>query len=306
MPTVIAYHEIDDRDHWLASPKRAELFGPLGIEHRTFVDPENPSRVAVIFRFRPGRPPGGRGIRSRCRGHGVRRCPGRHPGASRRGIARYSEQSHRFESAADAVVAGDVAALDRLLVAQPDLIRARSTRAHRATLLHYVGANGVEDDRQRAPPNAVEVADLLLAAGSEVDAVASMYGEDTTLELVATSIHPARAGVLVPLLETLLDAGASIDGVRGDSVVGGALANGRPQAAEFLAGRGARLDLEGAAGLGRIDLVERSFDEEGNLTGAATRTQLEAGFSGRASTAAPPSSSCSSSVAWTSARPSTG
>ena len=49
MPTVIAYHEIDDRDHWLASPKRAELFGPLGIEHRTFVDPENPSRVAVIF-----------------------------------------------------------------------------------------------------------------------------------------------------------------------------------------------------------------------------------------------------------------
>ena len=37
MPTVIAYHEIDDRDHWLASPKREEFFGPLGISIRTFL-----------------------------------------------------------------------------------------------------------------------------------------------------------------------------------------------------------------------------------------------------------------------------
>jgi hypothetical protein len=49
MTTVIAYHEIDDKDHWLASPKREELFRPLGIDHRTFVDPENPNRAAVLF-----------------------------------------------------------------------------------------------------------------------------------------------------------------------------------------------------------------------------------------------------------------
>ena len=48
MPTVIAYHEIDDRDHWLASPKREEIFGPLGISVRTFLDPENPTRAAVL------------------------------------------------------------------------------------------------------------------------------------------------------------------------------------------------------------------------------------------------------------------
>ena len=48
MPTVIAYHEVDDRDHWLASGKREEFFGPLGITARTFVDPENPSRVALV------------------------------------------------------------------------------------------------------------------------------------------------------------------------------------------------------------------------------------------------------------------
>lgn len=48
MPTLIAHHEVDDVKHWLASTKRAELFGPLGITFRTFVDPENPHRVGLL------------------------------------------------------------------------------------------------------------------------------------------------------------------------------------------------------------------------------------------------------------------
>ena len=31
MPTVIAHHDVKDQNHWLASPKREEKFGPLGI-----------------------------------------------------------------------------------------------------------------------------------------------------------------------------------------------------------------------------------------------------------------------------------
>ena len=31
MPTVIGYHDVKDKDHWLASPKREEFFGPLGV-----------------------------------------------------------------------------------------------------------------------------------------------------------------------------------------------------------------------------------------------------------------------------------
>jgi hypothetical protein len=50
MPTVIAHHDVKDKDHWLASPKRQELFGPLGVTNiRTFVDPQNPTRVAVLM-----------------------------------------------------------------------------------------------------------------------------------------------------------------------------------------------------------------------------------------------------------------
>lgn len=50
MPTVIGYHDVEDTQHWLASPKRAEFFGALGVSNiRTFVDPQNPTRVAVLM-----------------------------------------------------------------------------------------------------------------------------------------------------------------------------------------------------------------------------------------------------------------
>ncbi len=50
MPTVIAHHDVKDTQHWLASPKREELFGPLGVTNiRTFVDPQNPNRTAVLM-----------------------------------------------------------------------------------------------------------------------------------------------------------------------------------------------------------------------------------------------------------------
>ena len=50
MPTVIGHHDVTDSEHWLASKKREEFFGPLGVTNiRTFVDPTNPTRVAVLM-----------------------------------------------------------------------------------------------------------------------------------------------------------------------------------------------------------------------------------------------------------------
>ena len=50
MPTVFGYHDVKDTDHWLASPKREEFFGPLGVTNiRTFVDPEQPTRVGILM-----------------------------------------------------------------------------------------------------------------------------------------------------------------------------------------------------------------------------------------------------------------
>jgi hypothetical protein len=50
MPTVIGYHDVKDTEHWLASPKREEVFGPLGVTNiRTFVNPADPKKVAVLM-----------------------------------------------------------------------------------------------------------------------------------------------------------------------------------------------------------------------------------------------------------------
>jgi len=117
-------------------------------------------------------------------------------------LARKDSPVSIFESAADAVVSGDMDALARLLREDPALIRARSPREHQSTLLHYVAANGVEDFRQKTPKNAVTVARMLLDAGAEVDAENHDYsGGGTALGLAATSYHPAKAGVQIELLE---------------------------------------------------------------------------------------------------------
>ena len=190
----------------------------------------------------------------------------------------------QFELAVDAAVTGDIPTLEHLLREHPDLIRARSPRIHHATLLHYVGANGVEGFRQRTPKNAVKVADVLLDAGADINAVADMYGGADTLGLVATSIHPIVAGVQQELMELLLDRGASVTAASGGArlsgkIVNACLGNGRPGAAEFLAMRGAPLDLEAAAGLGRLDIVKRFFSIDGSVTGGATELQMRDGFS---------------------------
>ena len=50
MTTVIGYHEVTDREHWLASPRREQFFGPLGVTGiRTFADPQNAARVAIMM-----------------------------------------------------------------------------------------------------------------------------------------------------------------------------------------------------------------------------------------------------------------
>lgn len=194
-------------------------------------------------------------------------------------LARANSPIAGFEAAADAVVSGDLAMLEKLLNQHPALVKARSMRGHGATLLHYVSANGVEHYRQKTPANIVQIAALLLRAGADVNAESEAYGgRSTTLGLTATSYHPEAAGVQLELLDLLLNGGAVIDPTDGGSAVNGCLRNGRGQAADFLASRGARLDLEGACGVGRLDVVKTFFDDAGQLIPPATQTQLNYGF----------------------------
>jgi hypothetical protein len=141
-----------------------------------------------------------------------------------------------FEAAADSIVNGNVASLIEALDHHPQLVNARSERDHHATLLHYVAANGVEDFRQRTPANILEITQLLLDRGANVDAEADVYGGGaTTLGLAATSAHPRNAGVQNALIDLLIERGAELD-----RMGHACLANGCPEAAAHLASLGRR------------------------------------------------------------------
>lgn len=172
---------------------------------------------------------------------------------------------YAYERAVEAALDGDVVTLTTLLTAAPSLVTARSTRVtcqdpavHGATVLHYLGANGVETYRQRSPANAVEIARLLLESGADPNALAYMYGgECCLLSLLVSSSPPAEAGVQVPLVHALLEAGADVEGASANawtSPLLTALTFGFVGAAQALEAHGARVDtLVKAAGLGRTD-----------------------------------------------------
>ena len=109
-----------------------------------------------------------------------------------------------FETALDLMLVGNAEALGNLLSQKPTLAIQQSAYGHDATLLHYLGANGVESHRQRTPLNAVEMAVLLLEHGADRSAKANMYGGgQTPLALASTSIHPLKAGISEALNKVL-------------------------------------------------------------------------------------------------------
>lgn len=169
-----------------------------------------------------------------------------------------------FEAAVEAVIDGNLASLERMLAARPGLASERSSRitcfdppVHGATLLHYVAANGVEGYRQRTPANAVAIAQALLEAGADPNALAAMYGgECPVMSMLVSSSHPAEAGVQVGLIDLLAEHGASVEPLgRGHwmSPLQTALVFGFVDAARALVRRGATLDFVSAAGLGSLE-----------------------------------------------------
>jgi len=181
-----------------------------------------------------------------------------------------------FEAAADAVVSGDAVALQAMVASSPGLPVARSPRDHGAMLIHYVAANGVEDERQRTPPNAVDIAETLIKGGAEMNAT-FLDGASGTTPLVSlvTSIHPHRAGVASDLVEAFVAAGAKVNGLNDDGEpLRLALEFGFLESAEALVRCGAEVStIAQAAGLGRIDLVTASLEG-----GGLPRTDVDAAF----------------------------
>jgi len=176
-----------------------------------------------------------------------------------------------YYEAVAAIDAGNVAELDRLLSAHDELIRARGyldelydeTPFRGATLLHHVAGNPV---RAALQANVVEVAQALIAAGADPEAVT--IDSTSVLNLVVDAQQPRWLGVDGELVSLLLDAGASADS-RGGYLLWNATMQGQVRTAQVLVDAGARFDVRIAAGLNRVDLLERFFDEDSTLIPAS-------------------------------------
>jgi ankyrin repeat protein len=187
-----------------------------------------------------------------------------------------SSERPPFARAVRAIITGDTEGLETELTAEPALVTARSASSHRATLLHYVAANGVEDALQRPVVNADDVARILLEAGAAVDAPCELYEGryPTTLSLLVSSDHPAKAGVSARLVHVLCDAGAAVDGLGGDRLpLSAALLFGRVECVDALLARGARTDnVVFAAAGNQLDWVRRWLDDDASLIAAPCPT----------------------------------
>ena len=90
--------------------------------------------------------------------------------------AQSANLDHEFEQCVDLALAGDTAGLRARLEANPPFAKQTSSFGHRATLLLYLAANGVETWRQVVPHNVVEIAELLVEFGADKQATMNVYG----------------------------------------------------------------------------------------------------------------------------------
>ena len=190
----------------------------------------------------------------------------------------------RFDDAVAAIRMGDLPRLSDLLSQYPELTHARTNLDPSfgyftgATLLHHIAWNPSQSTP--VPSNIVEIARLLLDRGAEVNALTLGRSSGTTMGLIATSKQASDAGVSGPLMELLLERGATLDLADSASVIPDwgrqnplhvALSNHAKDAAEKMITLGAKPDLCTAAALGRMDWLRGFFDDQGHLRTRARR-----------------------------------
>ena len=156
---------------------------------------------------------------------------------------------------AEAIRAGDVRALERLLAEHGELATARfvdPTCGDERTALHVLS------DWPGHFPNGRAMVASLVAAGADVDAAFAGRHDERPLHWAASSDD-------VEVLDALVDAGADIEApgsvINGGSPLADAVAFGQWHAAARLVELGARANLWQAAALGLDERLERLLED---------------------------------------------
>ena len=171
-----------------------------------------------------------------------------------------------FRHAVSAIDAGDITTLERVVAANPALVRERLTSPgpwlrdlvggalegffQRPFLLWFVAEDPVRTGK--LPANIAAAAHAIIAAARRQGVSTLQEQLDHALTLVSWSWIARQCGVQLDLIDVLIDAGAVADGNPDNALV-----NGNFAAAEHLLTRGAELTLAAALCLGRWDDVDR-------------------------------------------------
>jgi ankyrin repeat protein len=171
-----------------------------------------------------------------------------------------------FREAVSAIDGGDVPALERLVTANPALVRERLASPgawlrdtvgaaldgffQRPYLLWFVAEDPVRHGR--LPANIAAVTRAIIDAARREKATSLQQQLDYALTLVSWSWIARQSGVQIALIDVLVDAGAVTDGNPNNALV-----NGNVAAADHLLKRGAKLTLAAALCLGRWGDVDR-------------------------------------------------
>jgi peptide-methionine (S)-S-oxide reductase len=172
----------------------------------------------------------------------------------------------QFRDAVHAIDAGDIVTLERLVTANPALVRERLASPgswlresvggavdgffQRPYLLWFVAEDPVRNGK--LPVNIAAVARALIDAARREGASTLQEQVDYALTLVSWSWIARQCGVQIDLIDVLVDAGAVADGNPSNALV-----NGNFAAAEHLVRRGAKLTLATALCLGQWDEADR-------------------------------------------------
>ncbi len=149
----------------------------------------------------------------------------------------------RFQPAIRAIKAGDIQRLRSLLKEDPTLATSHSSRSH-PTLIQWLTLDAQD------VPNKVEMAQVLIDAGAEINGPLSACASINNVEVAVA----------------LLDAGAEINGIGGWSPLEEALYWSSNDVRDLLLERGASVhNLRIAAGLGRTDFIESFFNIDGSV-----------------------------------------
>lgn len=87
------------------------------------------------------------------------------------------------------LLSGNIDNLKKIITQLPHILSLQSRLGHHASLIHYIGSNGIEIWKQKIPANIDQILSMLLQLGADPNYNNNIYGGSDLMSLIKTSAH---------------------------------------------------------------------------------------------------------------------